>query len=299
MRILVVGGSGFIGSAIIRYATTNGIQADIMDVKDNQVPCINFFRVDISDSAVKDFNFSRYDIVIILAAVTSQLEFEKDPVRSFKVNVNGLLHILEGCKRSNVPKVVFASSSAIYGDTRTRSTEEMPPVPFNMYAASKIMGEYLFKSYTHKSYFNGVIVRYFNVYGLGENEKGDYRSIISIFIDNVMSNRKVSVYGDGTQRRDFINVKDAARITLELAKEQEGIYNVGTGQAVSWNNILDVISNKIGTFSRDEIENPLRDYQYFTEADITKLTEIGLKPEISMEEGIEELLKMSSPSKGT
>ncbi|MBI4029426.1 MAG: NAD-dependent epimerase/dehydratase family protein [Candidatus Blackburnbacteria bacterium] len=287
MRILVIGGAGFIGSAVVSYIQSKEHAVDIMDLKRPQE---GWLPMDIRDKTLLTTDLSSYDIIMIFAAVTSQLEFQKNPEDSFSTNATGLSNVLEACKRSKVKKVLFASSAAVYGNSRKRMSEEDPYKPNNMYAASKVIGEYLVNAYIQKGYFDGVILRYFNTYGIGENAKGDYKSIISIFLEDIRTKGEVLVYGDGEQRRDFINVKDVARITFELAMKHTGTFNVGTGESFQWNTILDYLQGQGLKFRRKYIQNPIRDYQYFTEANIDKLKSVGLQAEMNIRKGIDELL---------
>lgn len=282
-NILVVGGSGFIGSAVVRHIRSQSHIASVIDLKANcRLP------KDIRNRELMiNTDLSSADIVMIFAAVTSQIEFERHPEESFSTNVEGLFNVLEACRRSNVKKVVFASSSAVYGNVKNIFD---PLRPRNMYAASKLIGEILVNAYVEKGYFGGLILRYFNVYGIGENSKGEYKSIISIFLEDIKKNGKVTVYGNGKQRRDFINVKDVARITFELAMNHTGTFNVGTGKSISWNEILRHLRVEGLQFKENHIPNPIRDYQEFTEANVKKLHSLGLKAEIDIKEGIRELL---------
>ena len=180
-RILVVGGSGFIGSHVVRCALQKRFDVEVMDKKGNKLP-VKTTIVDIRRKSVQSLDLSRFDLVIIESACTSQLEFERRSSPSFETNVDGTFNILEACKHSKVPKILFASSSAVYGNTLHKTSEDSPLDPRNMYAVSKVIGEQLVRQYVHKGYFDAVIVRYFNTYGVGENSKGDYKSIISIFL---------------------------------------------------------------------------------------------------------------------
>ena len=281
MKILVIGGTGFIGSAVAKYIQSKGHPFSVWDLKSGR---------DIRDKATFTVDNFNYDIVMVFAAVTSQIEFETRPEESLATNVNGLFNVLEACRRSKVKKVLFASSSSVYGGSRKKMSEGDPYQPNNMYATSKVLGEQLVNSCIRKNYFDGLILRYFNVYGIGENEKGDYKSIISIFLESIEKNGKVVIYGNGKQRRDFINVKDVARITFELAMNHTGTFNIGTGRSVSWNEILNYLKSQGLQFKRTYTENPIKDYQYFTEANVNELRSVGLHSEISIEDGIGELL---------
>lgn len=292
MNIIVVGGAGFIGSEIAKQCLARGFSVSVIDLIKGKLSGIDYQIKDITDQSTSNLDLSKYEIVIILAAVTNQVEFYKDAIRAFSVNVMGLLNILEAARKSNVKKVAFVSSSAVYGDISEVADEEMPMYPdkANMYSTSKIMGEHLFNNYVKNGYFDGVVMRYFNTYGIGENEKGAYKSIISLFLEEIKEKGTATVYGDGEQRRDMINVKDTARISIELAINHTGTFNVGTGKATSWNEILNILEKNGLKFKRQYIRNPIKDYQKFTQADVTKMYKLGLTAKVSIDEGITELI---------
>lgn len=288
-KLMIFGGSGFIGSEVARQALSKGCEVEIFDLKPSDLG-VRTVLEDISHPSVAAFDLSSYDLVLVQAAITSQLAFERDPERFFGTNVTGLWNILEACRRSSVPKVMFASSAAVYGNVRTRVTEAQPLESTNLYGGSKIVGEILVNTYSRKRYFESLILRYFNTYGVGESPKGDYKSIISIFLESIKAGGKVTVYGDGKQRRDFIHVKDVAELTLQLCEKTTGTFNIGSGKSTSWNEILQRLEEHGLEFKREYVPNPILDYQHFTEADITKLLAMGLGPRIPMESGIDELI---------
>jgi UDP-glucose 4-epimerase len=288
MKILIIGGSGFIGSEVTKQATSRGDDVSIWDIK----PANNLktIRKDIRDEGIIETDMSRFDLVMVFAAVTSQLEFEDRPVESFDTNIKGVHNVVEACRRSGVRKVMFASSSAVYGEARGRMSEIDLCKPNNMYGTSKIIGEHLLNAYGRKGYFDHVIVRFFNTYGVGESNKHVGKSIISLFLEQIAKDSRVVVYGDGEQRRDFMNVRDAARISYDLAVHQTGTFNVGTGHSVSWNEILEHMRGKGLGFVQEYVPNPIAEYQQFTEADNGKIQALGLRPEIDIKEGIGELI---------
>ncbi len=291
MNLLVVGGSGFIGSWVVKAANKKGHRVTVLDINGNSLGVDTIIK-DITDRDMADQDFRKYDIVILEAAITSNVEFLRDPVRCFKVNCIGLVNVLEACRKSNVKRVVFISSSSVYGDTTGASREdEIIKDTGNMYATSKIVGERIFNSYVANGYIKGPVIRYFNVYGVGENDKGDYKSIISLFLEAIKRDGGVKVYGDGSQRRDFIHVTDAAEITLRLAEEYDGLFNVGTGSPISWNEILAIFKKKGLKFGVENVPNPLKSYQLFTRADIKKIKSLGLAPKMPMEKGMDELIE--------
>lgn len=298
MNILVVGGAGFIGSEIAKQCVDRGFSVTTMDLKQSKVPGTESIIKDTTDSDIPNLDLSKYNIIIMLAAVTNQVEFQKDAVKAFSTNVIGLLNVLEAARKSNVRKVAFASSSAVYGNINEIANEDLPIYPdkANMYSTSKIMGEHLFNNYIKNGFFDGVAMRYFNTYGVGENDKGDYKSIVSIFLEEIKKKGTATVYGDGEQKRDMIHVKDTARISIELALNHSGTFNVGTGESTSWNTILDILEKNGLKFERKYIKNPINDYQKFTQADTAKLSKLGLKTNITIEEGVKELIDYYSSS---
>ena len=298
MNILVVGGAGFIGSEIAKQCVDRGFSVTTMDLKQSKVPGTESIIKDTTDSDIPNLDLSKYNIIIMLAAVTNQVEFQKDAVKAFSTNVIGLLNVLEAARKSNVRKVAFASSSAVYGNINEIANEDLPIYPdkANMYSTSKIMGEHLFNNYIKNGFFDGVAMRYFNTYGVGENDKGDYKSIVSIFLEEIKKKGTATVYGDGEQKRDMIYVKDTARISIELALNHSGTFNVGTGESTSWNTILDILEKNGLKFERKYIKNPINDYQKFTQADTAKLSKLGLKTNITIEEGVKELIDYYSSS---
>ena len=152
------------------------------------------------------------------------------------------------------------------------------------YAKTKLINEAIAKSYESKGLLDTVGLRYFNVYGKGENEKGNYASIINLFIKYKKNQKPVKIYGNGKQSRDLINVSDAAAITLKLIKKsKKDIYNIGTGTATSYNNIAQMI----GLIKKEYVKNPLSSYQQFTKANTSRLLgDIGKFNFINIKEDI-------------
>lgn len=267
--LLVTGSSGFIGSHITEEALKRGYYVRGLDLKENENATIDFIKGNIRDKAAVSKAIEGVDFVIHLAAVTSVVEFEKDPVRCFDINVNGFLNVLDAAHRNGVKKFVYASSAAVY--TGEHFSDSMPldySKQHNPYSQSKIMNEMLADYFYSSKGLNSTGLRFFNVFGEGENEKGQYASIAMQFLKNREKGEPLIVYGDGLQARDFIYVGDVAKITLELLEEgSNGVYNVGTGRAFSYKNIGERIDKK----SIKYVENPLKAYQYLTKADTTKL----------------------------
>ena len=271
-KLLVTGSSGFIGSHVAEEALKNGYRVKVLDLKENGIAAIEFVKGDIRDKSAVSKAMEEVDFVIHLAAVTSVAEFEKNPRECFDINVNGFINILESAYNNGVKKIVYASSAAVY--TGEHFSDSMPldySKQHNPYAQSKIMDEMLADYFFHSKGLNTIGLRFFNVFGEGENEKGQYASIATQFLKSRKKSEPLVVYGDGSQARDFIYVWDAARITLMiLEKGSSGVYNVGTSKAVSYKDIAETIDKENIKY----IENPLKTYQYLTKADTSKLLKV-------------------------
>lgn len=291
MNFLVVGGEGFIGRFLVNKLSIEGHNVKTLDIAGTPDFKINIPEYRPLHSAMKDI-----DGVFHLAAVTSPPQFETDLMLGFETNVNGTLNVLKASAEAGVKRVVLSSSSAVYGDMAEPGKEDLPIKGHNnMYATTKLFDEYVAKFFHLRGELETVALRYFNTYGIGENTKGMYSSVISKFLDSVSRKDKPVIYGDGTQSRDFVYVKDLAEATYETYfKGGSGeAYNVGTGVSISFNDIVSIISSVFGeTIEMQYAQNPFKNYQKFTKADISKITrQVGWKPSYDLREGIVEMVR--------
>ncbi len=229
------------------------------------------------------------DYVIHVAAITSNLEFEKQLDFCYDINVNGFNSIIEAAYKNKCKRFVYASSSSVYKDKFSEDALLDIHGQKNHYAKTKMINEMIAASYNDLGALETVGTRYFNIYGPGESKKGAYASIISIYINQMLKDKKVTIYGDGKQSRDLIHVNDVAGITLKLLKKgKPGIYNVGTGKATSYNEIADVVSGGKKAY----VDNPLSTYQLLTKADTKKLlSAIGDYKFKDVKDGVKEMMK--------
>ncbi|WMT44443.1 MAG: NAD-dependent epimerase/dehydratase family protein [Cuniculiplasma divulgatum] len=290
-RFLITGGEGFIGRNIRKYIADHGMDASTLDISGNPD-----YMISVTDftSLMKIEN--RFDGIFHMAAVTSPPQFEDDPLYGFQVNANGTLNILELAKRRGIGRVVLASSSATYGDTGKVSVEDnLPQAYSNLYPVTKIVDEHLARYYSVRNEVECISLRYFNTYGPGENTKSQYASVIWRFIKAIHSGDRPVIYGDGKQRRDFIYVEDTARASvLAMLHGSPGeSYNVGTGVSTTFNEIFNTVREEMHSQAQaDHVPNPLKNYQYFTQADMTKTArDIGFKPEFDLRSGIRKMLQ--------
>jgi len=269
-RLLITGASGFIGSHVASEARRRGYRVTGLDRRGSATADFESIRADIRDREHMARVVKDQDYVVHLAAVTSNVEFIKNPADCYDVNANGFLNVIEAAARSGCQRFVYASSAAVYLDGFSEDTVIDINRQGNHYAKTKIINEMIARSYAQIHQMRTSGLRFFNVYGNGENAKGDYASIVTIFLRAKSKGEPLVVYGDGRQARDLIHVTDAARLTMDLLeKGDEEIYNIGTGAATSFNDI----ARMIDPHRIQYVPNPLRDYQYYTKADTRRLRE--------------------------
>ena len=290
-RFLITGGEGFIGRNLRSLLEGMGHEVKTLDITgdpDYSISVADTHRIMNIDGG--------FDGVFHLAAVTSPPQFEDDPLYGFQVNAVGTLNIMEMAKRKNIGRVVIASSSATYGDSKSVSTEGRVPDRYsNLYPVTKMVDEYLARYYSIRNEVECISLRYFNTFGYGENSKGSYSSPAAKFMDAAVRNEPIIVYGDGTQRRDFIYIDDNVRCTwLAFLNGKAGeSYNVGTGVSTDYNTIAGMVKHVTGSNSDIvHVPNPLKSYQMFTQADMSKSErELGFKPEFDLRRAVEKMFQ--------
>jgi len=286
-NMLITGVSGFIGRYVAEEALRRGYSVTGVDRNQSCTEGIEFIKADIRDRDRIIQVMEAKDYVIHLAAVTSNVEFIKNPVDCYDINANGFLNIIDIAANSGCKRLVYASSAAVYLDKFTEDAVIDSRKQNNHYAKTKIMNEMMATSYQDIYEMRTTGLRYFNVYGHGENGKGDYASIITLFLRAKENGDSLVIYGDGKQARDLINVIDAAHTTLDLLeKGSYHVYNVGTGVATAYATIAQMIDKHRITYA----PNPLSSYQYYTRADTTRLREaLGDYKFKELERGIEDM----------
>ena len=212
----------------------------------------------------------------------------------------GTYNVLAASAKNNVKRVIIASSS-VYEDIREAAREPKLPATYsNFYPMTKRINEMtarLFNEYDLET----ISFRYFNTYGLGENSKGEYSSVIRKFIDSIRNGKRPVIFGDGTQRRDFIYVDDTAKASVLEMKNGTpgGSYNVGTGKTTDFNTIFHIVKEEMDYQGEAEhVPNPLKSYQMFTLADIKKTKEkLKFEPEYEIRAGVKKIIKDVSEQK--
>ena len=305
-RVLVTGGAGFIGSHIVDELLNKGFETFIIDnlssgnldnLKDNlHNPMLHIIRGDISQ--IKDLlkDLKDLDVVFHEAAITSVADSVRNPEKVFDSNVASSMKVMDFCLDSGVQKIIFASSSAVYGDTPNDILKEsLTCRPTSPYGASKLSVENYLHGYWKTYGLKYVSLRYFNVYGPRQRSNG-YSGVITVFADSLINNKSPVIYGDGSQTRDFVNIKDVVygnMLSMEAKDAIGEIFNIGTGVSTS---ILDLVKLAKKIVGKNEI------YPTFAEArtgDIVHSVSdisiarnlLGYIPKINLQNGLENFIK--------
>jgi UDP-glucose 4-epimerase len=250
LKILVTGGAGFIGRNLAEHLLKNNeitIYDDLSNsTKEKLAPLIKngakFIKGDILDFDLLSKVSQNMELVIHLAAKSDVSESVIHPEITSNVNLNGTINVLKCCAQNKIKKIIFASSAAVYGDCKDLPIkEESKTEPLSPYGASKIAAENEIKKYANEFGFDAIILRMFNVYGVGQNEL--YSGVISVFLKNIAHNKPLIIYGDGKQTRDFISIYDIVE-AFDCAIVVSGIktYNIASGKSVSINKLAEILS---------------------------------------------------------
>ncbi len=292
-RVLITGGAGFIGSILSNHLVDDN---DVIVVDDTYLgtPQNLSESVEFIEASVIDDEFpANVDVLFHFAAYSSRGMHEANPQRGCRVNVEGFVNAIERVREHGCDTVIYASTSSIYGSRTEPSPESMSVEPQTAYEASKLARERYAEYYVNYHNMTMVGLRFFSVYqGFNGNEKhkGDYANTIAQFADAIANGEAPELFGDGTQTRDFIHVEDVAR-ACEFAADHEltGVYNVGTEETYSFNDMVAIINDVLGTdVDPVYIECPFDNYVHDTCADISKFHKAtGWEPKINFQDGIE------------
>ena len=251
---LVTGGAGFIGSHIVEQLIGLGHEVVVVDNEYSDNEKFHWrddtynVNIDITDKALKNA-FTNVDYVFHLAAEARIGPAIENPVNAVNINTIGTCNVLQCARDAGVKKVMYSSTSSGYGLNPSPNDETQPDDCLNPYSVSKVAGEKICKMYTDLYGLKTVIFRYFNVFGERAPKKGQYAPVIGIFLRQLAAEEKLTIVGDGEQRRDFVYVKDVANANIMAAlsnadDEAYGqVYNVGSGKNYSVNDIASFISD--------------------------------------------------------
>lgn len=285
-NILITGGLGFIGSHI----------ADEL-MKDNQITIID----NLSTGNIKNLNTPEHenlkiveedirnanlndltrdiDYIFHLAAMASVPLSVENPIECNDVNVNATVKLLKSAADNNVKKVIFSSSSAVYGENRNMPLKETEPLmPTSPYASSKAGCELYLKSFYDSYGLNYTALRYFNVFGPKQDKNSQYAAVIPNFISALLDGKQAVIYGDGEQTRDFVYVKDVVRANIAACEsDYNGVVNVASGEKLTVNRLYEIVKNTLGSdLEPDYRPERLGDIKHSL-ADVSRMENINLK----------------------
>jgi len=300
--VLVTGGAGFIGSNLCQELANRHNRVIILDDlsigKKKNVDQLIGDKVDFAKGSVTNLPllqnlFQGVDYVFHLAAIPSVPRSVENPLASHHVNITGTLNVLIAARDNKVEKVVYASSSSVYGDTPTLpKKEDMIPNPQSPYAVSKLAGEYYCQVFQQVYNLNTVCLRYFNVYGPRQDPDSQYAAVIPRFISRTLQGKSPIIFGDGEQTRDFTFVKDAvAANILAMENDVTGVFNVGTGSRITINELAKLVINIVGENIEPIHQKPRPGDISHSLADISKAIQIGYNPKQSVGEALKETVK--------
>jgi len=301
-RVAITGGAGFIGSNLAEElaASNNVIIIDDLSTgkKENiasllQKNNVKFIQGSILDLKLLQKSFRGVDFVFHQAALPSVSRSIEDPKATNEVNVTGTLNVLLAARDNKVKKVVYASSSSVYGDTPTLpKREDMPTNPQSPYALTKLVGEYYCRIFHQVYNLPTVCLRYFNVYGPRQDPTSQYAAVIPRFIARVSRGNPPIIYGDGNQTRDFTFIKDVTQANrIAAIDDATGIFNIGRGERNSINHLAQTILNIMGKDLQPMYEPSLPGDIEHSLADISKAGRIGYNPEYDLGAGLKQTIE--------
>jgi UDP-glucose 4-epimerase len=249
MNILVTGGAGFIGQYLVKSLLEKNYVVTIFDNFSNSTKDsisslvkmgVKIIEGDITRypeilNAIKD-----QDVVIHLAAKISVSESISNPLETYLVNINGTRNVLTSCEKNNVKKLIVASSAAVYGEgtSNVKLMEESDTNPISPYGESKVQMEQEIRDFVSKHDINCIILRFFNIYGVGQSD--EYAGVITKFIEKIVHNKPLEIFGDGFQVRDFVAIEDIiSSIHNTISYSKSGTYNIASGKAITINNLAE------------------------------------------------------------
>jgi UDP-glucose 4-epimerase len=309
---VVTGGGGFIGSHIVEELLRRRETVKIVDnfstgKRENVAPFKNDAEVietDVADAKNLADIVRGADYVIHQAAIPSVPKSIIDPVKSHHANVNGTLNLLVACRDEGVKRVVFASSSSLYGDSPTLPKHEgMMPNPLSPYGAQKLFAETYCQVFTKAYGLETVSLRYFNVFGPRQDATSQYSGVLALFIPAVLQGRRPTIYGDGLQSRDFTYVQNVVEANL-LACTVPGVggmvFNIACGDRVTLNSMLQDINKILGKDISAIYAEPRAGDIKHSQADIARAREhLRFEPKFGFQEGLRCTIEWYAATLGT
>ena len=309
MKYLITGGAGFIGSHIAQNLLERGETVRILDnfstgKRENIAELTRQFgrdqleihEGDVRDAAHVKAAVAGIEIIFHEAAFVSVPQSMDEPQECFDVNITGTSQLFDAARRAGVRRAVVASSAAVYGDSDALpSVEETPLMPKSPYAVSKRVDEMYAELFTNSFNFEVVALRYFNVYGPRQRPDSMYAAAVPIFARRLLDGKSITVYGDGGQTRDLVNVRDVARANLVASEHPNAagkIFNVCTGVETRLLDLLDVLYELFPNSPKPEFAAPRAGDLYRSIGSPQKAFDVmGFKAQVSLAEGLKETVE--------
>jgi len=305
-NVLVTGGAGFIGSALVRGllaepgiekvvvvdSLLTGHRRNLTEVADR----IEFHRSDIRNLAAVEEVCRGIDVVFHQAAIPSVPRSIKEPELSHSVNVNGTFNVLLAAHRQGVRRVVYAASSSAYGDTETLpKSEDLSPNPKSPYAVQKLVGEHYARTFFDNYRLETVSLRYFNVFGPRQDPASPYSGVISLFCKSALQKHAPTIFGDGEQTRDFTYIDNIVRLNLLAAvspRAPRHTYNGGVGGRITLNDLWAQLQQIEGLDLPASYSPPRAGDVRDSQADLTAARrDLGYEPTVDLNEGLRRTLQ--------
>lgn len=262
-QVCVTGGAGFIGSALVEKLLDLGAEAVVIDDLSGSTSArltslleketrgsARFVYASILEPRALVEATSGVGVVFHLAAVSSPVMAQDEPVRCMEVNALGTARVAEAARQAGAERLVYAASASAYGDSAGANRETQTPSPISPYGASKLAGEHVITSWARSRGLDGVNLRFFNVFGVGQSPDSEYAAVIPAFARQLKANKPPIIYGDGGQTRDFIHVDDVVRALLLAGANEASLdgatINIGSGRNVSISELAEVMARLCG-----------------------------------------------------
>lgn len=296
---LVTGGAGFIGSNIVHALVRQGKHVRVLDNLsrgklanlDGVLDRISFIQGDITDWEAVREAMQGVDYVLHQAALASVPFSVEHPEQTTAVNVMGTLNLLMAARDAGVKRFVFASSSSVYGNAdQLPVQEDLPPAPISPYGASKLAGEAYCRAFYHTYGLPTVCLRYFNVFGPRQDPESHYAAVIPLFISALLEGRRPTIFGDGTQSRDFSyvsNVVDANLLACQSRQAPGQVFNIATSRPYSILELFAELRTLIGVDVEPDFAPPRAGDIKHSHADISRARSLlGYDPRVGFHEGL-------------
>lgn len=302
-KVIVTGGAGFIGSHLAEELARRGYRVTILDdLSTGKIEniegllrrdSVEFIQGTITNLPLLQELFRGVNYVFHEAAISSVLQSIEQPLDSHEVNVTGTLNVLLAARDNGVRKIIYASSTSVYGDTPVLpKKEDMLPEPQSPYAITKLAAEYYCQVFTKVYGLATVRLRYSNIYGPRQDADSQYAAVIPKFIRRVSEGSPPIIFGDGEQTRDFTLVKDVVEATILAAESNaSGVFNIGSGESTTINKLAQLITNIIGENMEPIYQEPRPGDIRYNLADISKAKTFGYKPKYNLEAGLRETIR--------